>query len=225
MRGLLRGDGPAPARVLCSMACIVGGVLGSALRQSASVPISHWDHRSPFHTDRTCHAPLPARPLNRVLVAQRITQPQMVTGLVVAAQHVAACYLFIHRWGFGYLGAAFAACWSTFLSLALLAAWVALAGKGEQASLCRGGGWVGGRAELVRARLGCVADLEALPQLPTHHSLLSGVHAGVGPAQSCGAAGLAHICWPGIRLRRCVGRASGWCSVCFVLASLSLALS
>ncbi|KAI7842583.1 hypothetical protein COHA_003687 [Chlorella ohadii] len=73
-----------------------------------------------------------ARPLNRILVAQRITQPQMVTGLVVAAQHVAACYLFIHRWGYGYLGAAFAACWSTFLSLALLAAWVALAGKGEQ---------------------------------------------------------------------------------------------
>ncbi len=77
-------------------------------------------------------APLPTRPLNRILVAQRITQPQMVTGLVVAAQHVAACYLFIHRWGYGYLGAAMAACWSTFLSLALLAAWVAVAGKGEQ---------------------------------------------------------------------------------------------
>lgn len=82
----------------------------------------------------SCPRPFLARPLNRILVAQRITQPQMVTGLVVAVQHVAACWLLIHHWGYGYLGAAFAACWSTFLSLALLAAWVALAGKGEQAS-------------------------------------------------------------------------------------------
>ena len=71
------------------------------------------------------------RPLNRTLVALRITQPQMVVGLVVAAQHVAACYLFIHRLHWGYLGAAAAAVWSTLLSLVLTVAWVAVAGMGE----------------------------------------------------------------------------------------------
>lgn len=72
-----------------------------------------------------------ARPLNRILVAQRITQPQMAVSLLVAAQHVAVCHLLIHRLGLGFLGAAFASAWSNLLSVALLAAWVALAGKGQ----------------------------------------------------------------------------------------------
>ena len=75
---------------------------------------------------------LPCRPLNRILVAQRVTQPQMAVGLLVALQHVAACYLLIHRAGWGYLGAAAASCWSSFLSLGLLAAYVAAAGLGER---------------------------------------------------------------------------------------------
>lgn len=70
-------------------------------------------------------------PLNRILVAQRITQPQMAVSLLVAAQHVAVCHLLIHRLGLGFLGAAFASAWSNLLSVALLAAWVALAGKGQ----------------------------------------------------------------------------------------------
>ena len=71
------------------------------------------------------------RPLNRILVAQRITQPQMAVGLVVAVQHVGACYLLIHKLGLSYLGAAAASCWSNLLSLALLAAYVAVTGHGE----------------------------------------------------------------------------------------------
>ena len=50
-------------------------------------------------------------PLNRILVAQRMTQPQMAVGLVVAVQHVAACWLCVHRLGMGYLGAAVASVW------------------------------------------------------------------------------------------------------------------
>lgn len=72
----------------------------------------------------------PRRPLNRILVAQRITHPQALTGFIVAAQHVAACYLLIHRWHWGYLGAAAASVWSNLLSVSLLAACVAAAGKG-----------------------------------------------------------------------------------------------
>jgi MATE family multidrug resistance protein len=56
----------------------------------------------------------------------------MVIGLLVALQHVAACYLLIHRVGWGYLGAAAASCWSSFLSVGLLAVYVAAAGLGEQ---------------------------------------------------------------------------------------------
>ncbi|PSC71055.1 MATE efflux family isoform A [Micractinium conductrix] len=73
-----------------------------------------------------------ARPLNRILVAQRMTQPQMAVGLVVAVQHVAACWLCVHRLGMGYLGAAVASVWSNVLSLALLVGWVAAAGLGER---------------------------------------------------------------------------------------------
>lgn len=55
----------------------------------------------------------------------------MVVGLLVAVQHVGACWLLIHRLGWGYLGAAAASVWSNTLSLGLLAAWVAASGKGE----------------------------------------------------------------------------------------------
>ena len=65
-------------------------------------------------------------------MAQRITQPQMAVGLVVAVQHVAVCYLLINRTRLGFLGAAVASGWSNLLSVALLAAYVAVAGMGEQ---------------------------------------------------------------------------------------------
>ena len=141
---------------------------------------------------------------------QRITQPQMVTGLVVAVQHVAACWLLIHRWGYGYLGAAFAACWSTFLSLALLAAWVALAGKGEQASWLWAVG--GNRLECGRASpvgwclhtnqaTGCTWPLPSLSP-----ALVPTMPAGVGPPHPCGAAGVAHLCGACILFGRCAGQ-------------------
>lgn len=56
----------------------------------------------------------------------------MTVSLLVAVQHVGACYLCIHRLGWGYLGAAAASCWSNLLSVLLLAAYVAASGQGEQ---------------------------------------------------------------------------------------------
>lgn len=64
-------------------------------------------------------------------MAQRITQPQMIVGLLVAAQHVGACYLCIHHWGWGYLGAAAASVWSNLLSVSLLALVVVASGRAE----------------------------------------------------------------------------------------------
>lgn len=49
-----------------------------------------------------------ARPMNRILLAQRITLPQMFVSVAVVALHLAANHLLIHRLGWGYLGAAWA---------------------------------------------------------------------------------------------------------------------
>lgn len=119
---------PPPAR-LAPLAARVPRLrlrdVAATLRMYATAPLPH---------ALTGPALLPTlgahRPLNRILVAQRITQPQATVSLVVAAQHVGACYLLISR--FGYLGAAAASVWSSFLSCALLAAYVGLAGKGAQ---------------------------------------------------------------------------------------------
>lgn len=46
--------------------------------------------------------------MNRILLAQRITLPQMFVSVAVVALHLAANYLLIHRLGWGYLGAAWA---------------------------------------------------------------------------------------------------------------------
>ena len=51
---------------------------------------------------------MPRRPLNRILIAQRIAAPQMVISMVVALMHVAANYLLIHTAGLGFYGAAYA---------------------------------------------------------------------------------------------------------------------
>ncbi|EFJ52692.1 hypothetical protein VOLCADRAFT_115641 [Volvox carteri f. nagariensis] len=49
-----------------------------------------------------------ARPLNRILVAQRITKPQMVISLIIVPLHVATTYLLMFPAGLGYIGAALA---------------------------------------------------------------------------------------------------------------------
>ncbi|GLC34146.1 hypothetical protein PLESTB_000842400 [Pleodorina starrii] len=49
-----------------------------------------------------------ARPLNRILVAQRITKPQMVISLLIVPLHVATTYLLVFTAGWGYVGAALA---------------------------------------------------------------------------------------------------------------------
>lgn len=48
------------------------------------------------------------RPINRILLAQRITLPQMWVSVAVLVLHVGANWLLIHRLGLGYLGAAWA---------------------------------------------------------------------------------------------------------------------
>lgn len=48
------------------------------------------------------------RPINRILLAQRITLPQMWVSVAVLTLHVGANWLLIHRLGWGYLGAAWA---------------------------------------------------------------------------------------------------------------------
>jgi multidrug resistance protein, MATE family len=64
------------------------------------------------------------RPLNRILVAQQITNPQAVVQLFVAAQHIPTTYLCIHIFKMGYIGAAISSGWANLLSMVLLMAWV-----------------------------------------------------------------------------------------------------
>ena len=80
------------------------------------------------------------RPLNRILVAQRITAPQMWVGGIVALQHVAACHFFINTLGAGLLGAAWATCWSNLLAALLLASYVGAAGLAGRV-WANPGGW------------------------------------------------------------------------------------
>ncbi|KAK9815228.1 hypothetical protein WJX72_000308 [[Myrmecia] bisecta] len=69
------------------------------------------------------------RPLNRILVAQRITMPQMCISGIVALLHLAGNYLFIHVFNFGYRGAAYAMSLANLNNLLLTGAYVVLAGK------------------------------------------------------------------------------------------------
>ncbi|PNH12640.1 Multidrug and toxin extrusion protein 1 [Tetrabaena socialis] len=69
-----------------------------------------------------------ARPLNRVLVAQRITRPQMVISLAIVPMHVATTYALIHPARLGYVGAALAVGVSNALIAALTSAYIYWAG-------------------------------------------------------------------------------------------------
>lgn len=72
------------------------------------------------------------RPLNRVLIAQRIAAPQMVISIIVAGLHVFANILFIHTLGLGFLGAAYAICLASLNNTLLTAAYVVLAGMQDR---------------------------------------------------------------------------------------------
>lgn len=72
--------------------------------------------------------PLLCRPLNRILIAQRITAPQMWISCLVAALHAPTVRLLMHAMGGSYLAAALATVWSCLLSTALVAAYVKASG-------------------------------------------------------------------------------------------------
>ncbi|KAG2439264.1 hypothetical protein HXX76_004625 [Chlamydomonas incerta] len=70
------------------------------------------------------------RPLNSVLVAQRITRPQMTIQMVALPLHVANNYVLVHVLGLGYLGAAWATCLTAAYGLAMMVGYVAWTGMG-----------------------------------------------------------------------------------------------
>lgn len=72
-----------------------------------SPPLPHPPHATPTPTHP--HHLLPCRPLNRILVAQRITRPQMYVSLTIIPLHVATTYTLVHSLNMGYLGIAAAA--------------------------------------------------------------------------------------------------------------------
>ena len=80
---------------------------------------------SSAHTGDGC---VRCRPLNRILIAQRIAAPQMVISMVVALAHVAANHLLIHTAGLGFYGAAYAIGIASVNNTLLTAAWVYFSG-------------------------------------------------------------------------------------------------
>ncbi|EIE27606.1 MATE efflux family protein [Coccomyxa subellipsoidea C-169] len=73
-----------------------------------------------------------SRPLNRVLIAQRIAAPQMAISMVVAGVHVFANIFFIHTLGFGFLGAAYAICLASLNNTLLTAGYIIVAGMQDR---------------------------------------------------------------------------------------------
>ncbi|KAK9917743.1 hypothetical protein WJX75_007734 [Coccomyxa subellipsoidea] len=73
-----------------------------------------------------------SRPLNRVLIAQRIAAPQMAISMVVAGVHVFANIFFIHTLGLGFLGAAYAICLASLNNTLLTAGYVVVAGMQDR---------------------------------------------------------------------------------------------
>ncbi len=72
------------------------------------------------------------RPLNRVLIAQRIAAPQMTISMIVAVLHIFINILFIHTLGLGFLGAAYAICLASLNNTLLTAAYVVIAGMQDR---------------------------------------------------------------------------------------------
>lgn len=79
-----------------------------------------------------------ARPLNRILVAQRITRPQMAISLVIIPLHIATTWALIFPAGWGYVGAALAVGAANLYGVVLTSGYILWAGLGDRVF---GGGW------------------------------------------------------------------------------------
>ena len=72
------------------------------------------------------------RPLNRILIAQRVASPQMFVSIGVAALHVGVNHLLVNTLGLGFLGAAWAIGIASFNTTLFTAMWVAVAGMQDR---------------------------------------------------------------------------------------------
>ena len=73
-----------------------------------------------------------SRPLNRILIAQRVAAPQMFVSIGVAALHVGVNHLLVNTLGLGFLGAAWAIGIASFNTTLFTAMWVAVAGMQDR---------------------------------------------------------------------------------------------
>ena len=74
----------------------------------------------------------PCRPLNRILIAQRVASPQMFVSIGVAALHVGVNHLLVNTLELGFLGAAWAIGIASFNTTLFTAIWVAVAGMQDR---------------------------------------------------------------------------------------------
>ncbi|GIL46835.1 hypothetical protein Vafri_3721 [Volvox africanus] len=72
------------------------------------------------------------RPLNSVLVAQRITAPQMAIQIIALALHISTNYVLIHVLGLGYLGGAMATTCTAAYVLLMTSTYVLCSGLGPR---------------------------------------------------------------------------------------------
>ena len=94
------------------------------------VPCPHGQYhaRATFRAGRLLPGVTPCRPLNRTLVAQRITQPQMYSMLVVVALHIPTCALLILKLQLGPAAGAWAICIANLNNAVLQTSYIAWAG-------------------------------------------------------------------------------------------------
>ena len=85
-----------------------------------------------FPTGLRAAACVASRPLNRILIAQRVATPQMFVSIGVAALHVGVNHLLVNSLGLGFLGAAWAIGIASFNTTLFTAMWVAVAGMQDR---------------------------------------------------------------------------------------------
>ncbi|KAK9842256.1 hypothetical protein WJX81_002908 [Elliptochloris bilobata] len=90
------------------------------------------------------------RPINRILLAQRITLPQMWVSVVVMVLHAGANWLLIHRFEWGYLGAAWATSLANLNNLLLSVAYLLAAGLQQRVWGSRLAARLSGWAQIVQ---------------------------------------------------------------------------
>lgn len=114
-----------PAAAIASLACCnIDKTLSNHVNGQPNRQVIFTKPHSAMHT--AC------RVLSRILVAQRITRPQMVCQALVLLLHLAICALLIRTLHLGPASAAWSIAIANFNSCALLAAYVAWAGLQHQ---------------------------------------------------------------------------------------------